>query len=209
MRLITYGTESMLASTLERLRQVFPQVELQQTYGLSEVGVLRSKSRNSDSLWMKIGSEKTSLRVVDGLLEIKTPSTILGYLNAVTPMSADGWYQTGDEVETDGEWIRILGRRSDMINVGGLKVFPAKVASVISEMDNVEEVVIAGEANALTGNIVTATVKLQKTEDPTAFRARLREYCRSRLAPHETPQRILLSAEALHSARFKTRLPSS
>ena len=44
LRLITYGTEPMPSSTLERLRQEFPSTRLQQTYGLSELGILRARA---------------------------------------------------------------------------------------------------------------------------------------------------------------------
>lgn len=82
LKTITYGTEPMPESTLRRLCAVFPQVKLQQTYGLSELGILRSKSRSSDSLWVRIGGEGFETRVVDGFLQIKAQSAMLGYLNA-------------------------------------------------------------------------------------------------------------------------------
>ena len=42
-------------------------------------GILRSKSKSSDSLWVKVGGEGFETRVVDGLLEIKAKSAMLGY----------------------------------------------------------------------------------------------------------------------------------
>ncbi|MCG8378803.1 MAG: fatty acid--CoA ligase family protein, partial [Proteobacteria bacterium] len=156
LKTVTYGTEVMPQSTLARFHEEFPDVRPLQTYGLSEVGILRSKSRSSDSLWVRVGGEGFETRVVDGLLEIKAQSAMLGYLNAPSPFTEDGWFMTGDAVEVDGEYIRILGRRSELINVGGEKVFPAEVESVIQTMEGVEEVVVAGEANPLTGNIVVA-----------------------------------------------------
>ena len=57
LKLITYGTEPMPITTLKRSRVIFPDVKFQQTYGLIELGVLRSKSKSNDSLWVKIGGE--------------------------------------------------------------------------------------------------------------------------------------------------------
>ena len=94
--------------------------------------------------------------MVDGLLEIKAQSAMLGYLNAPSPFTEDGWFITGDAVEVDGEYFRILGRQSEMINVGGEKVYPAEVESVLQLMDGVEEVMVNGEENAITGQIVRA-----------------------------------------------------
>src|SRR5713101_9646898 len=65
LELVTYGTEVMPASTLKRFHELFPKVRLLQTYGLSEVGILRSTSRSSDSLWVKIGGDGFQTRVVD------------------------------------------------------------------------------------------------------------------------------------------------
>ena len=111
---MTYGTEVMPESTLKQFHELFPKVLLLQTYGLSEVGILRSKSKSSDSLWVKVGGEGFETRVVDGMLEIKAKSAMLGYLNAESPFTEDGWFKTGDAVEVDGEYIRILGRKSEM-----------------------------------------------------------------------------------------------
>ena len=109
LKTVTYGTEPMPESTLKRFSKLFPDIKLLQTYGLSEVGILRSKSKSSDSLWVKVGGEGFETRVVDGMLEIKAKSAMLGYLNAPSPFTEDGWFKTGDAVEVDGEYIKILG----------------------------------------------------------------------------------------------------
>jgi len=145
LKVISYGAEPMPQATLDRLRAAFPDVQLLQTYGLIEVGVLRSKSRENGSLWVKVGGEGYQTRIVDGMLQIKTTSTILGYINAPSPITADGWFMTGDAVEQDGEYLRILGRKSEIINVGGEKVYPSEVESVIQEMDNVLEATVYGK----------------------------------------------------------------
>jgi Acyl-CoA synthetases (AMP-forming)/AMP-acid ligases II len=108
LELITYGTEVMPESTLHRIHALFPHVQLLQTYGLSELGILRSKSRDSNSLWVKIGGEGFETKVVDGVLWIRAKSAMLGYLNAPSPFDDEGWMNTQDVVEVDGEYIRIL-----------------------------------------------------------------------------------------------------
>ena len=57
VKLITYGAEVMAQGTLEKVAEVFPLARLQQTYGLSELGILRSKSLDSKLLWVKVGGE--------------------------------------------------------------------------------------------------------------------------------------------------------
>jgi acyl-CoA synthetase (AMP-forming)/AMP-acid ligase II len=200
---ITYGTEVMPESTLRRMNELFPGVNLLQTYGLSEVGILRSKSRSSDSLWVKVGGEGFEIRVVDGMLEILAKSAMLGYLNAPSPFTEDGWFKTGDAVEVDGEWIRILGRKSELINVGGEKVYPAEVESVLQTMDGVEDVAVSAIPNPITGQAVLARVKLAAPEALASFRARMHAHCRGRLERFKVPQKVELVEASLHGERFK------
>lgn len=93
---------------------------------------------------MKVGGAGTETKITGGTLWVRSESAMLGYLNAPSPFDEDGWYDTGDQVETDGEYIRILGRKSEIINVGGEKVFPAEVESVFLEIPNVRDVLITG-----------------------------------------------------------------
>jgi acyl-coenzyme A synthetase/AMP-(fatty) acid ligase len=205
LALVTYGTEVMPEGTLRRFREVFPDVRMQQTYGLSEVGILRSKSKSSDSLWVKVGGEGFQTRVVDGLLEIKADSAMLGYLNAPDPFTDDGWFRTGDAVDVDGEYVRFLGRREEIIIVGGQKVYPAEVESVLEQMDGVEEAVVSGEPNAITGQIVRAHVKLATSERPSEFRTRMRTFCRHHLPAFKVPQKVVVVDGSLHGDRFKKK----
>lgn len=203
LEVITYGTEVMPESTLARLRAILPRVTLQQTYGLSEVGILRAKSRSSDSLWVKVGGEGYETRIVDGLLEIRARSAMLGYLNAPSPFTEDGWFRTGDAVDVDGEWLLIKGRRSELINVGGEKVYPAEVESVLQEMEGVEDVTVSGEPSPITGMLVRAKVKLLQPESLPEFRRRMQAFCRDRLPAFKIPQKVVLVDNDLHGERFK------
>ena len=108
LKIVSYGTEAMQESTLRLFHKLFPNITLKQTYGLTELGVMRTKSKSSDSLWLKVGGEDYKMKIVDGTLFIKAKSSILGYLNASSPFDEEGWYNTGDKVEQDGEWIRFI-----------------------------------------------------------------------------------------------------
>ena len=205
LKLITYGTEPMPQTTLERLKKVFPNVKLQQTYGLIELGVLSSKSKSDNSLWVKIGGDGYQTRVIDGLLEIKADSAMLGYLNAPSPFTEDGWFKTGDQVEVDGEYIKIHGRKSEIINVGGEKVYPAEVESIIQEIGNIAEVTVFGEKNPILGNIVCAKIRLIKDVDNKQFITNLKTYCRQKLQPFKVPVKVFIDNEEQFNERFKKR----
>ena len=203
LKMITYGTEVMPESTLERFHNLYPEIKLLQTYGLSEVGILRSKSKSSDSLWVKIGGEGFETRVVDGMLEIKAKSAMRGYLNAPSPFTSDGWFITGDAVEVDGEYFKILGRKSELINVGGEKVYPAEVESVLQLMDGVEEISVKGEKHPMTGQIVSARIRLSTDESLREFKGRMFEYSRAKLDRFKIPQKVTLVEDSLHGQRYK------
>ena len=203
LKLITYGTEPMPLSTLKRAKELFPHVTFQQTYGLIELGVLSSKSKDDDSLWVKLGGSGYELRVIEGILQIKAESAMLGYLNAPSPFSEDGYFITGDEVEVDGEYYKILGRRSEIINVGGDKVYPQEVENIILQMENISEVTVYGAKHVMMGNIVCAKVFLKEDENPKEFVRKLKTYCKQRLQSFKIPVKVIISTESLYTSRFK------
>jgi len=203
LRLITYGSEPMPASTLAGLRAAFPNVELRQTYGLIELGVLRAKSLASDSLWVKVGGEGYELRVVDGILQIKADSAMLGYLNAPSPFTGDGYFITGDRVELNGEYMRFLGRDSELINVGGQKLFPAEVETVLLECDLVKDAVVYGQQHPITGKIVCADVQLREGVDEAEAKRTIKRFCSGRLEAYKVPVKLRFVTEELHSDRLK------
>jgi acyl-CoA synthetase (AMP-forming)/AMP-acid ligase II len=154
---------------------------------------------------MRIGGEGFETRVVDGLLEVKARSAMLGYLNAPSPITEDGWFKTGDAVETDGEYFHILGRKSELINVGGEKVFPQEVEAVILELAEVAEVTVWGAPNPITGQIVCARVRPQEGQNTPEIVKRVRAHCASRLERFKIPLKIELVNDPLHGERFKKR----
>ena len=164
---------------------------------------MRTKSKSNDSLWVKIGGDGYKTRVVDSILQIKADSAMLGYLNAPSPFTDDGYFITGDVVEQDGEYLKILGRKSELINVGGEKVYPQEVEDVMLRFHGIQEVTVFGEKNLLMGNIVCAKVFLRKDVEIEGFISRLRAYCRKQLSKFKVPVKIAIVDAPLHGDRFK------
>ncbi len=206
LKIITYGAEMMPQALLERVAAAFPNARIVQKYGTSEIGALRSRSEGNDSRWLRIGDEHTDWRVANGLLEIKTSTAMLGYLNAPSPFTKDGWYKTGDRVEVSDGMIRFLGRDSDVINVGGRKVFPAEVEAEIARLPGVAEVAVSGVAHPIIGEMVMARVRMVgRGTSPAAVRVAIRQGLVGILEPYKIPQRIEVTSEALVTERFKQR----
>ncbi|WP_035304333.1 class I adenylate-forming enzyme family protein [Actinokineospora inagensis] len=203
LELLTYGTEPMPPRTLRAVADALPDARLKQTYGLSELGILPTRSRGDGSLWVQLGAAGFEHKVVDGTLRIRSEMAMLGYLNAPAPFDADGFFDTQDAVETDGEWLRILGRRSEVINVGGEKVYPGEVEDVLLQVPGIAEATVAGAPNPVTGMVVRATVRLTRDEDPRQLTRRVREFCRGRLDGYKTPVVVEVADGPLHSDRMK------
>lgn len=203
LKVIAYGTEPMPESTLNALHQVLPQVSLVQTYGMSELGVLRSRSRDSQSLWLKFTGEGFETKIVDGILWVRAQTAMMGYLNAPDLFDSDGWLNTQDAVEVDGEYLRILGRASDLINVGGQKVYPAEVENLLLQLENVQDVAVFGKPHPMMGQVVGARFNLKTPEALDLFKRRMMAFCRGRLANYQIPRLVELVDAEQFGARFK------
>jgi acyl-coenzyme A synthetase/AMP-(fatty) acid ligase len=203
LQLITYGTEPMPEATLRALHQALPEVRIKQTYGLSELGALSTRSEADDSLWIQIGGAGYEAKVEGGTLRVRTPMAMLGYLNAPSPFDAEGWMDTGDAVEVRGDYVRVLGRKSELINVGGQKVFPQEVENILLGMPNVKDVLVQGRASPVVGQIVVATLQLQKPEAVDAVRKRVREFCKDKLDAFKIPAFVLVTEADLSTERMK------
>jgi long-chain acyl-CoA synthetase len=100
-----------------------------------------------------------------------------------------GWFHTGDLGRVDDEgFLWIEGRVSDMINRGGLKVFPEEVAEVIRLSPDVTECAVAGIPDDRLGEVPWAFVVPREgaTIDVDALEA----LCREHLAPYKVPARF-------------------
>lgn len=205
LEIVAYGAERMPALLLSRLAAEFPGVKLLQNYGLSEAGILRTSSEANGSLWVTLGGDGVETRVVNGLLELKTESAMLGYLNEDSPFTEDGWLKTGDLVEVNGRYFQILGRESDVINIGGEKVYPSEIEDLIASMPHVVQVIVSSQPNAITGQLVHAEVWLSSEETRDEFRRRMNAFLSNTIAQYKIPQRVTLASESFQGARLKRR----
>ena len=204
LKLVTYGTEPMPESLLLKLKSILPSAKFLQTFGTSETGIMQVKSKSSSSTLLKFDDPNTEHKIVNGELWIRSKTQVLGYLNySMDGFTDDGWFMTNDLVKVEGDYIKILGRKSDIINVGGEKVHPAEIESIILELDNVAEVTVFGEKNSIMGNIVCAKVKLVKEEDKKEFKLRLKSYCSQKMQSFKVPVRIVIDQKQQFNDRFK------
>ena len=200
LKVITYGTEKMDQATLDNICKLLPNVDFRQTYGMSELGILRVKSEARDSLFMRIGGEGIELKVIDDILFIRSESRMIGYLNADSPFDAEGWYNTKDIVEEKDGLYSVVGRTSDAINFGGLKFMPSEVENVALNFPNVAFAKASGRINPFTGQHVELVV--QETRPNSLDLEGLKSHLRETLQNHMNPKRVTLG-EISVGHRFK------
>jgi acyl-CoA synthetase (AMP-forming)/AMP-acid ligase II len=201
LRVVTYGTERMDQGTLDRLCATLPDVDFRQTYGLSELGVFQVRSKARDSLWMQIGGKGIETRIVDNVLQIRSENRMLGYLNAPDPFT-DGWYDTGDIVETDGDYFKVTGRAVEILNVGGLKILPGEIERGALLYPDVLRAKASGAPNPITGQHVEIIV--EPKPGATLDRRALALHFRKHLQKQLSPSRITIG-EVPVSHRFKQK----
>jgi long-chain acyl-CoA synthetase len=202
LKIITYGTERMDQPTLDDLCKLLPSVDFRQTFGMSELGILRVKSEARDSLYMKIGGESVETKVVNNILWIRSSTRMLGYLNAPSPFDPQGWYDTKDVVEVKDGYYKVTGRISDVINVGGLKFMASEVERVALQFPNVSLVKVTPKTNPITGQHVELLV--QATTQGAVDKVVLLSFLKGRLQPHMVPKRIRIESVSV-GHRFKKR----
>lgn len=206
LEIIAYGAEAMPQALLQRLDTSFPKAKLQQKFGTSETGAIRIKSVENSSLFFRIEDDETEWKVIDRELWLRTPSRIIGYLNSRNDsLESEGWYRTGDFVESDEQGnLRIIGRLNDIINVGGQKVHPNEVAQVLQSIPGIEDAHVYGEDDPITGARVCAQILTSKSEQSTLVWKRvIRSHCCGRLTPWKIPSHIVLCRELGVTSRLK------
>ena len=205
LRMITYGTETMPEGLLGRLKAVFSKVKFLQTFGTSEIGIAATSSKSSSSTFMKIDDENLEYKIVDNELWLRSKTQILGYLNrSMESFTNDGWFKTGDLVELDNEgFIKIIGRNKEIINVGGQKVLPSEVESVLLGMDEIEDCLVYGEQNAITGQSISCDVVLKSGVEADGFKILVRKFCKDKLDNFKIPTRVNVVQKTEFTERFK------
>tara|TARA_B100000767_G_C19615445_1_gene471705 strand:- start:495 stop:896 length:402 start_codon:yes stop_codon:yes gene_type:complete len=129
---------------------------------------------------------------------------MIGYLNYSSPFTNDGWMNTGDRVIVNGEYITILGRESELINVGGEKVFPIEVENILKEYENVSDAVVYAKENRILGHIVAADIMpINKVDEENDFILSIKRYCTERLENYKVPIKINIVNRIELSDRYK------
>ncbi len=191
-------------------------IALSQVYGLIEVGLpcmnLRFPYEHYDSVGQMLPAFE--LRLIDSghgghLKEIQLRGR--GFLDAYydpwqtrRQIMPDGWFHTGDlgEVNEDG-CLFIRGRSKEVINVGGMKVFPREVEAVLQLHPAIKEVAVFGVRQMRSRESLWADVVIHPEVKTPPKESELRQFCAKQLAHYKVPERIALVPQLARTASGK------
>jgi acyl-coenzyme A synthetase/AMP-(fatty) acid ligase len=211
LRQITIGGEAVDQTTLDRLATRYPQARITHIYASTEAGSLfavNDRRAGFPAEWLDTGIDDVSLRIADGLLEVKSPRRMRAYRSKdADPASSDGWLRTGDLVERSGDRVLFCGRGDRLVNVGGYKVAPERIERVLLEVPGVADAYVYPRANAITGHILMADLIGDPATDRAALAAAARQHAEKVLAKHERPaQFTVVDALQVADSGKKTRV---
>jgi acyl-CoA synthetase (AMP-forming)/AMP-acid ligase II len=181
---------------LDALHATFPEARVGHAYASTEAGVAFEVDDGLAGFpvnFLEHDRDGVELELVDGSLRIRSPRTAHRYLGAQpTLRDADGFVDTGDMLERQGDRYLFAGRRGGIINVGGLKIHPEEIEAVINRHPQVRMSLVRPKRNPVTGAVVVADVVL-KPEGAGAepqIKNDILQLCRDVLPRHKVPAAI-------------------
>jgi long-chain acyl-CoA synthetase len=203
LRVLEAGGAFVTPETLERMETAF-KTRFLPVWGSTEttgvgLGMLANGPRRPGSTGKPIPGYE--IRVVGedgqpvgtdepGELWIRGDAVVKGYVNQPTETAeqfADGWYQTRDLVRVDADgFVFFAGRRSEMLKIGGIRVFPQEIEMVLAQHPDVRGVVVVRSEERLRGEVARAVVSV--VPGSTLDVRQVQAYCRDRMANYKVPR---------------------
>lgn len=207
LRLCFCGSAPLSATLGERFARRFG-IRLSNLYGMSELGPTHTNLFGEGDEDVDFGSVGRPLRgirvkVVDsdgvevrpgqvGEILMSSGTFALGYFKrsdlTAEVFGQDGWIRSQDMgyVDPRGRYF-IVGRKSQFMNVGGNKVYPAEVEGVILELAGIRHAAVTGVDDPIFTERIIAFV----VAEPTVTREAIIAHCRGRLADYKVPREIV------------------
>ena len=193
MRLFVSGSAALPAHVFDAFRERFGHTILER-YGMTETFMNTSNPYAGERRAGTVGFPLpgVSIRIVDGELQVRGPNVFAGYWRneAATQAAFDGpWFKTGDlaSISQDG-YVRLLGRKSDLIISGGFNIYPREIEELLLEQPGVLEAAVTGIPDDVRGEVPVAYIVTNGAADT----AELERQCREHLASFKVPRRFVV-----------------
>ncbi len=214
LRLISYGTQPILAPLIRRTRAAFPGVDMQQFYGLTECSPYLSTLDEASHRQALEGHEHilssagrplpgTDLRILDeagnelpcgqsGEIVVRGPQVTKGYHKRPREQAAafrDNGFHTGDMGRLDAEgYLYLLDRKRDVVISGGENVYTREIEEVLAQHPGVREVSVVGVPDDEYGEALFAVIVAAPTWQPSSDE--LIEHCRPLIGGYKIPRKL-------------------
>lgn len=196
LKQITLGGEIVDQAVLGMLANRFPRARITHIYASTEAGVgfaVRDGRAGFPANYLSQPPLGVAMRVDE--------QNHLWFGVTAGQSSATGteieWIDSGDVVEMQADRVHFLGRANGSINVGGNKVMPEEIESVIKELPDVAFVQVRARKSAILGSLVEAAITPKPgTELDTAFKKQVIAHCRARLDGFKVPA-FIVAADAI------------
>ena len=209
-KVITLGGEIADENILKALRIKYSKSKLLHIYASTEVGVGFSVTDEKTGFplsYLENDINDIELKLSDAnTLMIKNSKHTQSYVNNNKLYEDDGFIDTGDIVCIKNNRVYFSGRDSGAINVGGNKVQPEEVESVILSSNLISEVAVYPKNNSMMGNLVCADI-VAKDEliGKKELKQKLLVFCRGRLDNYKVPAilKFVKNIETTQSGKIK------
>jgi len=181
-------------------------IPIVQAYGIIEIGLICINTKNHEKKIGSVGSVlpdyKIKINTVEeplsqdrqcGELFFSGPGFFDAYfdpwIDAGTLLN-DGWFETGDIgwIDDDG-YVYICGRKNDVINTAGMKVFPQEIENQLNRHPKIAECCVYGKKHDRLGEVIAVDVVLEKAGKPLT-ETEIQAYCRQKMASYKVPETI-------------------
>lgn len=158
-----------------QMHRLFPRAETANSWGTTESGPL-GFGPHPDGVPKPLGAlgyprKGIEVKLVNGgrdadgewgVLHIRTPALMTGYLNREADTRKrliDGWYDTGDVMRRDRDgFFFFVGRADDMFQCGGENVYPGEVEKLLGRHPDVAQVCVVPVADEIKYQLPVAFV---------------------------------------------------
>jgi acyl-CoA synthetase (AMP-forming)/AMP-acid ligase II len=152
----------------QEVKEMFPSANVKIAYGITEVGPgIFGKHPRLATPEMSVGYPLPGIeyRLVNSILEIKSPSMLDSYTNIASKLTSDGYFVTGDIFSVDENGFYFFqGRADDMFVSGGHNIYPGKIEEVLQRNDCIDSVAVVGLPDDIKGYKPYAFVKLKSKD---------------------------------------------
>jgi acyl-CoA synthetase (AMP-forming)/AMP-acid ligase II len=128
-----------------------------------------------------------------GEMMVRGPHVLKGYWQnpneTKKQLEEKGWLHTGDLISIDQDgFIRILGRIKDLINRGGLKIFPTEIETLILQYPKIAQVCVVGTPNPVLGESICACIIPKGDENISLIE--IRDFLKDKVAKYKLPDEL-------------------